>query len=311
MSTGSTQTSTRKSVRPRRRRGFTGGASDVSSSATAGAATSSSGTSTASMITAVMLSSPPAAFAASTRSCAARFGSGSRLEDAGDLVRAHHGGEAVRAEEDAVAGLELDRVLVDVDPGVDAERTRDGRPLGVHLGLLRGEHPVADHLLDEAVVGRDLGERAVAGEVRARIADVPHDQVPVRSQHAGRERRAHAVQFQVGLGLLENGVVRALDGVAQRLTVRHGGAQGLQRGGARDLTGAVAAHAIGDGDQAEAVCLVDEAVLVAVADAADVGDAGGHDLDRAHLVTSATVWPNCTWSPRLRRVTPLICLPFT
>ncbi len=76
---GSAQTATRKSVRPLRRRGFTGGVSDVSSSGTAGAATSSSGTSTASMITAVMLSSPPAAFAASTRSCAARFGSGSRL----------------------------------------------------------------------------------------------------------------------------------------------------------------------------------------------------------------------------------------
>ena len=97
----------------------------------------------------------------------------------------------------------------------------------------------------------------------------------------------------------------------KRLARRDGGTQRFQRGGARDLAGAVAAHAVGDGDQAEAVGLVDEVVLVAVADTADVGDAGGHQLEPAHLVTSATVWPNCTRSPRLSRVAPVICLPFT
>ena len=241
-------------------------------------------------------------------------------EDAGDLVGAHHRREAVRAEEDAVAGPELDRVLVDLDLGVDAERTRDDRTSGVHLGLLACELAVADHLLDQAVIVGDLRELTVADEVCPRIADVPDDQVPVAPEHARGERGAHAGELLVGHGLLEDGVVGALDRVAQGLTRRDGGSQRFERRGARDLAGAVTAHAVGDGDQAEAVGLVEEVVLVAVANPADVGDTGGDELEGspaappcpfAALVTSATVWPNCTRSPRSRRVTPLICLPFT
>ena len=79
------------------------------------------------------------------------------------------------------------------------------------------------------------------------------------------------------------------------------GAERLERGGAGDLAGAVAAHAVGDRDETHRV--VDEvAVLVALAHAADVG--GGAD-DEPHrppcsrvTMASATVWPNCTWSPR-------------
>ena len=41
-----------------------------------------------------------------------------------------------------------------------------------------GEPAVADHLLDEAVVVGDLAELAVAEEVRARVADVPDEQLP-------------------------------------------------------------------------------------------------------------------------------------
>jgi hypothetical protein len=44
----------------------------------------------------------------------------------------------------------------------------------------------------------------------------------------------------------------------------------------------MAAHPVGDRDEIEAVGLVEEAVFVAVADAADVGDAGGDQLEPAH-----------------------------
>ena len=139
-------------------------------------------------------------------------------EDPRHLVLADHGGEAVRAEEDAIAGLQLDRVHVDVDPGIDAERTRDDGSLGVDLGLLGGELAAADHLLHEAVVVGDLGELPVAGEVRARVAHVPDDQVPVRPEEAGGECRAHALELLIGLGLLEDGFVGSLDRVGQLLT---------------------------------------------------------------------------------------------
>ena len=49
---------------------------------------------------------------------------------------------------------------------------------------------------------------------------------------------------------VEDGVVGVLDRLAQRLAAGDRGAQRLERGGAGDLAGAVAAHAVGDGDRA-------------------------------------------------------------
>ena len=77
-------------------------------------------------------------------------------EDAGDVVGPHHVGEPVGAQSIRSPWLELDRVHVDLDLGVDAERTGDDRPLRVDLGLLGRELAAAHHLLDQAVVVGDL-----------------------------------------------------------------------------------------------------------------------------------------------------------
>ena len=83
----------------------------------------------------------------------------------------------------------------------------------------------------------------------------------------------------VGQRLGEHGLVGVLDRLAQRPPAGDRRAQRLERGGARDLAGAVPAHAVGDRDQPHRV--VDEVgVLVALADAADVG--GGPD-DEPHV----------------------------
>ena len=84
---------------------------------------------------------------------------------------------------------------------------------------------------------------------------------------------------------VEDRVVGVLDRLAQRAAAGDRGAQRLERGRARDLAGAVAAHAVGDRDEAHRV--VDEvAVLVAVAHAADVG--GGAD-DESHVTAMSRV----------------------
>ena len=49
---------------------------------------------------------------------------GLAAREALDVALAHHRGEAVGAEQDAVAGRDVERVQVDVDVGVDAERAR-------------------------------------------------------------------------------------------------------------------------------------------------------------------------------------------
>ena len=83
---------------------------------------STGSTSSTSTTTTLVLSSPPARLAASTSSSAARCGSGSLRSEPLDVALAHHGGEPVGADHDAVAGDDLDRVEIDLDLGVDAER---------------------------------------------------------------------------------------------------------------------------------------------------------------------------------------------
>ncbi len=94
-----------------------------------------------------------------------------------DVALAHHRGEAVGAEDDAVAGFDVERVQVDVDVGVDAERAGDDGALRVRLGLLGCEAAFADELLDEAVVVGRAVQRAVVEDVRARVADVADEQL--------------------------------------------------------------------------------------------------------------------------------------
>ena len=137
-----------------------------------GAASTSAGTSpapppsTTSTTTVVMLSAPPLALAASIRALAARRRVHLAPEDGEDLVLTDHGRQAVGAEEHAVAREQLERDQVDVDPGLHTERPGDHRAARVELGLFLGELARLDQLGDDAVVGGDLAQLAVAQQVR-------------------------------------------------------------------------------------------------------------------------------------------------
>ena len=109
------------------------------------------------------------------------------------------------------------------------------------------------------------------------------------------ERRAHARELAVGRRLLEHGRVREHDRGVERLPARDRGAQRLERGRARDLAGAVAAHAVGDGVEREPV-VDDEAVFVDRAQPPDVGARADVDPHAAS--------PFVTASPRARSGRP-------
>ena len=83
-----------------------------------------------------------------------------------------HRGEAVRADEEDVAGAGLEGLEVDLDVGLGAERAGDHGALRVRLGLLLGELAALDQLVDERVVAGEPHELAVAQQVGARVADV-------------------------------------------------------------------------------------------------------------------------------------------
>ena len=69
-----------------------------------------------------MLSSPPASLAARDERVGESLRVGFTAREALDVALAHHRGEAVGAEHDAIAVLDVERVEVDVDVVVDPER---------------------------------------------------------------------------------------------------------------------------------------------------------------------------------------------
>ena len=126
------------------------------------------------------------------------------------------------------------------------------------------------------------------------------DRDPVVEEQAGDDRRAHAFALRLGLGGLIDDLVGAGDGVAQHdARARHAGLRigrahvlvldrflhqahdGLDGDAARDLAGVVAAHAVGQHEQAD-VGIDADRVFVVLAHAADVAQPYGADL-AAHL----------------------------
>jgi len=86
--------------------------------------------------------------------CALRVRRGG--EDGSHLLRIHLIAQAVAAEHEAVAGAHLELPEVDVHVGPDAEGAGQDVTVRVDRGLGRGHLALADLLLGEAVIVRDL-----------------------------------------------------------------------------------------------------------------------------------------------------------
>ena len=214
-----------------------------------------------------MLSTPPAALAASTEQLGRALRIRLAARDAFDVPLAHHVGEAVRAEDDAIAGDDVERVHVDIDVGVHTERAGDDRALRVRLRLFRGQAPLTDELADEAVIVGELPQRAVVQEVRARVADVADEQAAAAGDDDRRHRGSHAGELRVAGRPFEDRLVGEGDRVVDRPAVRHRGAQRFDRSPRGDLARDVTAHPVGDREQREPI-VDDVRVLVVVAHAA-------------------------------------------
>ncbi len=168
--------------------------------------------------------------------------------------------------------------------GVHPQRARDHVAHRVDRGLVGGEAPVVDELLHAAVVGGQLAELTVAQQVRARVADVSDDERAAGRHRPRGERRAHPAEVLVRQRLREDGLVRFLDGLAQRPSAAKRGAQRLERGRARHLARTVATDPVRHRDEPER--LVDEVtVLVHLAHLTDVG--GRAHLESHGVLTSA------------------------
>ena len=184
-------------------------------------------------------------------------------------------------------------------PAAAVERAGDERALRVAARLLLADAPLVDERLHERVVVGDLRQDAVAQQVGARVADVEHAE-PAAGEQERRQRGAHAVERLVARHHVAQVVVGRHGPVAQ--DVEQVAARGVlvERGdrGDRDrgghLAGGVAAHAVGDGEDAGTRV---DGVLVALAQQARVG-AGGVAQCQGHRRSSRTVLPMRIGWPR-------------
>ena len=142
--------------------------------------------------TTVTLSGAPARMASSTsRSAVAATGPG--REHLFDGVPGHEAGQAVRAEQEPVAGTgfpDHEVRLVAVAAGQDA--CHEGA-LRVAVGLLLGDAALVDEGLHEGVVVGDLVELRPA-EVRPRVTDVGERHLVTCAEERGH-RGAHALEL--------------------------------------------------------------------------------------------------------------------
>jgi hypothetical protein len=152
------------------------------------------------------------------------------LEQPRDLVVAHHRAEAVRAEEDEIAGRELERQRVDLHVRLRAERARDHRPVGMDCGLGLGEAAAPHELRDERVVRRQLLELAGAVAVGAGVAHVREREGPRLLVHERDRRRcSHPRDRGVGERPLEDAGVGGANGSRHAFLVADCGAHLLDR----------------------------------------------------------------------------------
>ena len=105
-------------------------------------------------------------------------------------------GQAVGADQVAVAGADLTDGEVGLDVVAAAQRAHQQGALRVGGGLFLGDAALVDQALHPGVVLRDLREDAVAQQVRARVADV-YEAEPLAGPQQGGERGAHALQLGV------------------------------------------------------------------------------------------------------------------
>lgn len=149
-----------------------------------------------------------------------------------------------------------------------AQRAHEEGPLRVGGGFLFGDASLVDEALHPGVVLGDLRQYAVTQQVGAGVADVDEAEALAGPEEGG-EGGPHAFQLGVLLDHHPELVVGALHGGAERgedVGAGHVVVESDDRGdhlGAGDLTGGLAAHSVGDREQAGTGVA---GVLVALAD---------------------------------------------
>ena len=243
------------------------------------------------------LSGAPPSRACFSRESAVRAGRQLLAHGLGDVRLVGDAGHAVGAEHPPVAGTGRHDERVDLGVRVHiAEHAHQNRSARVEPRLLGRDAAGLDETLHEGVVGRDLGELAVAVEIDARVADVRDNGVLVDHDDAA-DGRAEPRQLGLARGGVDEILGRGDDRLAQRLFRLAGGVevpvevlQPVDGDGRGDVSARVAAHSVGHDEEIRAGIA---RILVVRPHASGVTDRGAGALeDHSARATSAarTSW---------------------
>ncbi len=198
-------------------------------------------------------------------------------EDVGDPAVGEHPARAVTAEEQPVAGDQLEHEQVGLGVVDAVEGLEDQVAVRVDPRLLLGDPALVDEALHERVVGGELRDLALAEQVGAAVADMP-DRGPgsVEEGHggggAGAVERGVLVDQRAdrAVGIVECvGDPRELVGALGRGLVEPAQLRDRRRGG--DVTARRATDTVADAEQPGTGV---PGVLVVLADPPHVGDRG-------------------------------------
>jgi hypothetical protein len=167
----------------------------------------------------------------------------------GDCVVREHRRQAVGADQDAVAGIETDAQLVDLD-GSETERSSEEMPLWVMRRSGATQVTEVDEFCYDGVILGQLAHRPVVEEVGAAVADVAHAKRGLAVELSQRHGRSHAAQAGVVLDEFDDGLIcRSNPFSDPDLVVEPVGRRCLRGESAGDVPGDVPTHAVGDADQ--------------------------------------------------------------
>ena len=200
---------------------------------------------------------------------------GAAAEDVGQPVVVEHPGRAVAAEQDPVAGRELDHEEVGVGLVHPVDRAQDQVAVRVDPGLVLGDPSLVDQALHERVVLGELADHAVAEQVAATVTDVPDAQLGAVEERRG-DRRTRALELRVLVDQLGDPVVRPVDRSREGLEHVVGrryveSAQNLYGGAAGDIAASRATDPVRDDQESFAR---EAGVLVVLSHSAHVGERG-------------------------------------
>ena len=213
-----------------------------------------------------------------------QFRRGIGLNDLGELVVFEHAGQTIRGDQQHIALLQA--AEVDVGHHVLVGPDAPGYHIAVRVrpGLVGGQQPGIDLLLNVAVVLGDLEELAVAKQIGSAVADLT-DQIPLGPEYQHGGGGAHPPFVCLGDGPLEDGLVGGSDRVTDPF---EGGrvaqasqrpqflGDDLDRHFAGDFARRMTTHPVGD-DEHATLEIHHEIVFVAAAHDANVGISRARD----------------------------------